>query len=93
MSLAQSRRDHGVDGLELLLHYNCILGLNVAGVDGLHGLAEECGILETDDLDQLGFLAGAALDHHLVHAGRDGNSFQLVAILHLLKGKKLKYYY
>lgn len=72
-SLAQSRRDHAVYGLQLLFHDNRVLGLHIAGIDGLHGLAQQRGILEAYHLHQLWLLAGSALDHHLVHAGRHGN--------------------
>jgi len=87
-SLAQSGRDHAVYGLQLLFHDDRVLGLHVAGVDGLHGLAQQGGVLQADHLDQLGLLAGAALDHHLVHSRRHGDGLQLVAVLHLFGEKR-----
>lgn len=69
----------------LLFHYNGILGLHVARTDGLHGLAQQRRIFQADNLYQLRLLAGSALYHHLMHARRDGNRFQLIAVLHLDK--------
>lgn len=77
----------GSTQLLLLLHYYSILGLHITGVNGLHGLAQQRRILQTNNLNQLRLLARSSLDHHLMHARRDGNRFQLIAIFHLRKRK------
>lgn len=67
----------------LLLHYYCVLSLDIASGDCLHCFAKECCILEADNLQHLRFCSGRTLYQHLLHAWRNSYGLQLFAIFHL----------